>query len=133
MGLLETVKEKLEADGVVNGSTWKCFVGFLPDDQDQCISIHLTGGFPQDTHEGENVLMTFQALVRAGDRAHDVCEAKWWDMFNSLQDADFGASPVGDATVYLCQAMATGPLTFGDEKQRTCMTANFRVVKERPT
>ena len=130
--LLEIIRDKLEADAVVNGSTWKCFLGFLPDDQDQCISLHLTGGFPQETLGNENVAQTFQVLVRAGDREHVICEAKWWEMFNSLQDADFTASPVNDATIYLCQALASGPMTFADEKQRINMTANFRIIRERP-
>ncbi len=132
MGLLETIKEKLEADAVVDGSAWRCFLNFLPDVQDQIVSLHLTGGFPQDTLGNENVVQTFQVLVRAGDRDFTVCENKWWEMFNSLQDADFTATPVSDETIYLCQAMASGPMIFSDNNERVNMTANFRVIRQRP-
>lgn len=125
--LLDTIRQKLIDDGVVDGTTWKCFIGAAPDDQDQLISLQLTGGFEQDTLGGENVLETFQVRVRSGAREYVTCEAKWRAMFDSLHDADLSAS-----NIYLIQALATGPLTWDDDKLRTNMSANFRVTRDKP-
>jgi len=92
VGLLNIIKTKLTSDGVVDGSTWKCFIGYCPDDQDKVISLYSTGGLPQDTLGGENVIETIQVRVRAGALDYSACHDKWWEMFNSLQDADLTAT-----------------------------------------
>jgi hypothetical protein len=128
--LLSTIRTKLIADAVANLAAWKCWIGYYPDDigTDQLIALNLTGGFPQDTHGGENVHQTFQVTVRAARTDYATCEAKWWAMFRSLNDADLSASDI-----YLIQAMASGPLEYLDALNRTCMTCNFRVVRKKPT
>ena len=121
MTLLEDVRSKLNTAGLLSG--WKCYIGYQPDDADRSMALTYTGGFPQDTHQGENLLLTFQLSVRAGAQEHDVCTAQWYAVFAALQDAT-------DITgVSLIQAMATGPMSFRDDKNRPVMTANFRVVK----
>lgn len=100
----------------------------MPNTPDQCISVQYTGGFPQDEHGGANMLPTFQVAVRAGQYQHAVCEAKWLEMFNALQDSQ-GSAQMAD--VYLVQGMNTGPITFPDELNRPCMVCNFRAVRAR--
>lgn len=125
--LLDIIKTKLTTASVVNGTTWKCFIGFCPDDQDQVISLHLTGGLPQDTHGGENVTETFQLRVRAATLDYATCETKWRAAFNALQDADLSAN-----SIYLIQALTSGPLEWFDEKDRPNMSVNFRVMRAKP-
>ena len=125
--LLDAIHAKLTADGVLNGSTWKGFIGFTPDDQDQEISLVSTGGFPQDTHGGETVSETFQVVVRAAAFEHTVGRNKWQDMFNSLHDADLSAD-----NIHLIQALASGPVQFSDDKKRPNFSANFRVIRDTP-
>jgi hypothetical protein len=120
MTLLEDVRAKLSTAGLLSG--WKCYIGFMPDDQAQSICLTYTGGFPQDTHGGENLHVTFQVLIRAGELAHATCAAKWKAIFDTLQDA------TDISNVNLIQAQATGPMSFVDDKQRTMMSMNFRVV-----
>jgi len=127
MLLLDIIKAKLVSAGVVNNTTWKCFVGFCPDVQDQVVSLHLSGGFPQDTHENDNVIETFQCRIRAARLDYAACEAKWRQVFNALQDADLSANGIR-----MIQAMASGPLEWYDENQRPNMTINFRVVRDKP-
>lgn len=121
MNLLENVKTKLTSAGLLTG-TWKCYIGFIPDDVDTTIGLQYTGGFPQDTHGAENLLQNFQVSVRGGELDHATVAAKWYSVFSTLQDAS-------DITgVGLIQAMATGPMSFVDDKMRPVMTANFRTV-----
>lgn len=126
MSLLETVRTVLTTAGVVT-SAWPCYVGYTPDDTDQAISLQLTGGFQQDTMQNENLLETFQVRVRAGALQFSTCETKWRAMFDALQDVDLGANDIN-----LIQAMASGPLSWTDAKNRTNMSANFRVVRAKP-
>jgi hypothetical protein len=127
MGLLDTVRTKLTTDGVVDGSTWKCFIGYAPDDQDQIVQLTPSGGLPQDTLGNETVRDTFQVLVRAGELEYGTCETQWWAMFNSLQDADLGASDV-----YYLQALSSAPAFYLDENRRPNMTANFQARRAAP-
>ena len=121
MTLLEDVRTKLSTAGLLTGG-WKCTIGFMPDDQDKYITLTYTGGFAQDTQQGENLLPTFQALIRAGELDHSACSAKWYQVFSTLQDA------TDIANVNLIQALSSGPMEFIDDKQRTAMSMNFRVV-----
>lgn len=121
---LDAVAAKLVSAGVASGSgtgVWPVFVGWVPDLPNQAIGLQATGGFPQDTHAGENLLPTFQVLVRAAEWEYAACNTKWSAMFAALQDATITG-------VYLIQAMASGPMSFVDAKNRMCMTVNFRMV-----
>ena len=124
MSLLEDVRSKLSSAGVLSGG-YLCFIGYVPDDQDKIIGLIFSGGEPQDTLEGENVIQHFQVKVRAGRLDFAACETKWQAAFNALQDATI-------TDVYLIQAMATGPLTWYEEKQRPCMSLNMRVIRDKP-
>lgn len=128
--LLSIIRNKLITAGVGNANTWRVWIGYYPDDigTDQLIALNLTGGFPQDTHAGENVFQNFQVTVRSARTDYATCEAKWWAMFNALNDANLVANDV-----YLIQAMASGPLEYLDALNRTCMTCNFRTIRKRPT
>ena len=126
--LLSIIRTKLITD-LVSTAAWPCFIGYYPDDigTDQLIALNLTGGFPQDTHAGENVHQTFQVTVRAARTSYATCESKWWNMFKCLNDANLIASDIN-----LIQAMASGPLEYLDALNRTCMTCNFRVIRKLP-
>ena len=126
--LLSIIRNKLIAAGV-STAAWPCYIGYYPDaGVDQLIALNLTGGFPQDTHAGENVFQNFQVTIRAARTDYATCETKWWAMFNALNDANLVANDV-----YLIQAMASGPLEYMDALNRTCMTCNFRTIRKRPT
>ncbi len=125
--MLSIIRDKLIADGVANSTTWKCWINYAPDIADQVISLHMTGGYPQDTHGGENVIQTFQVRVRAPRLSYSVCLDKWWQMFRCLNDANLSASDI-----HLIQATMSGPLEYLDEENRVNMTANFRVVRTTP-
>ena len=131
MGLLDVVRQKLLGDGVASAN-WPCFIGYGPDNPDQIIVLQYTGGLAQDTLEGTNIEQHFQIKVRANKLDFSACENKWWDMFNSLQDADFSVSPYF-ANIYLLQVLESGPIAFTDHLNRTNMTANFRAILPRPT
>lgn len=135
MGLLTDIRNKLIADSVVEGSTgWKCYVSYLPDDQDKVVGVFATGGLPSDTLGGENELPTFQVRVRGSRQAYTEVETKWYQVFDSLQDArETGVSPDPLEGYYLIHALATAPMPFQDEKMRVNMTVNFRVVRKRPS
>ncbi len=127
--LLDQIYNKLLTDGVINGTTWKCFIGFLPDEQDQCIGLFETGGLPPDKINRETTMPTFQVRVRASKLSYADCRNKWQDVFRSLQDANqTGLSPDPLQKIYLMQAMQTAPIVVFDEKQRPNMTVNFRVI-----
>ena len=131
MKLLEAIRKKLLADAVANQTTWKCYIGYTPDDQDRVLSLTLTGGYPRDTLGGENLLPTFQVTVRAGYLERAQCETKWWEVFTSLQEGDPAVSGDGDlseAGVILIEPQNTGPLEWLDAKNRCNMSLNYRVV-----
>ncbi len=134
MQLLEVIRRKLIADAVVNSTTWKCYIGYTPDDQDQAISLTLSGGFPRDTLSGANVLPTFQVTIRTGYLSRAACETKWWQVFNSLDEGDPTVSGDGDLSeggVRLISPMNTGPLEWLDAKNRVNMSVNYRVVMDK--
>jgi len=126
MSLLPIIRTRLISAGVID-TGWDCFIGYIPDVQDQLIGLSPTGGFPQDTQENDNLIETFQANVRSGVRAYAVCEAKWAELFSALQDANLSSSGVR-----LIQALQTGPLIWYDDRNRPNMSVNFRVVRDRP-
>lgn len=125
MALLDIIRDKLIAENIVEvHSTWKCWIGFAPDTTDRIVSLHATGGFPQDTLLNENLRPTFQVRVRGQRLDYSVCEAKWREVFTCLQNADLSSEGI-----FLVQAMTSGPLEFYDEKERINMSANFQVVQ----
>lgn len=127
-GLLDIIYAKLESAGVSTGNvgTWPAFIGQMPDLQDTMIGLQLTGGFAQDTLGDENLLQTFQVMIRAGKNQYIDCEAKWYAMYAALHSADLTASGV-----YLIQAMASGPMYFLDAKNRPMMSCNFKVMRDK--
>lgn len=135
MNTLEAVAARLlnqsvsTATGNASGSaTWPCFIGFMPATPDQCIAVQYSGGFPQDTMQGENALPTFQVAIRAEAYAHSTGEAKWIAAFNALQGSE-GATAMTD--FQLVEAMNSAPIVVYDEKNRPVMTLNLRAVRTR--
>jgi hypothetical protein len=125
--LLDDIKAKLISAGVANTTTWRCFVSYAPDSQDQLISLHDTGGYPQETLAGDVNHETFQVRVRAGARDYATARSKWQEVFNALNDAS--PPTVG---IYLIQAEAAGPLTSYDDAERPNLTVNYRVKRAAP-
>jgi hypothetical protein len=135
MNTLDAIQARLLAQGVstetgnaAGNAAWPCFRGFMPDSPDQCITVQYTGGFPQDTLGGENMLPTFQVRIRAGELAHGTCEAKWIAAFNALQDSQ-GATGMTDFA--LVRAMSTAPIYMVDDRNRPIMILNFAAVRNR--
>jgi hypothetical protein len=104
---------------------WPLYLGYLPDEQDQCTGLFETGGMPADTLLRENERVSFQLRVRGNRFDYAVVRRKWQDYFDALQDSQPAA---GYAYV---QAAHLGPLVFGDPSGRVNMTANFLVMKAR--
>jgi len=129
MSLLTAIRDHLISQAVVDSDAWKAYIGWTPDTQDQVISLTPAGGFPQDTHEGENALGSFQVRVRAGKLDYAVGESKWWDVFDALQGADLSASP---DFIFMIAAENSEPIYYVDEKQRSCFTLNCRTVRAKP-
>ncbi len=126
MAFLDKVRQKLLDVGVANTTTWPCYIGFMPDDQDQCLGLFDSGGLPADTLNRENRHPSFMVLVRAARMDYAVCMAKWQAVYSALQDAaQTGGSPDTLSGVVFIQAMQSHPNAFIDEKQRQNMTANF--------
>jgi len=124
MSTLESVKAALVTAGVITGTDWAGYIGYMPDDQDQVIGLVPTGGFPQDTHGGENGHPTFQVTVRAGRNEYATARAKWLAMYHALQDANLSGS-----SIWLIQAYATDPIFAQDGKNRPNFISNFRVTR----
>lgn len=123
MSTMETVRAALVAANVITVD-WAGYIGYTPDDQDQAISIVPTGGFPQDTHGGENGHPTFKITVRAGRHEYATARAKWLEMYHALNDADLSAN-----SIWLIQAYATDPIQMYDGKNRPNFVTNFRVIR----
>jgi len=135
MNTLEAVSARLLAQGVSTATgntsgtaTWPCFIGFMPAAPDQCIAVQYSGGFPQDTHAGENMHPTFQVAIRAGAYQHSTAETKWIAAFNALQGSQ-GATAMTD--FQMVEAMNSAPIVIYDEKNRPVMTLNLRAVRTR--
>jgi len=124
MSTMETVRAALVTAGVIDETNWVAYIGYIPDDQDQVIGLVPTGGFPQDTHGGENGHPTFQVTVRAGRNEYATARAKWLDMYHALHDANLSAS-----NIWLIQAYATDPIQMLDGNNRPSFVTNFRVVR----
>lgn len=117
----------LVAQGVAGGVTgWPVYVGYMPDDQDQCVGVFDTGGGPADTMARENRQLTLQTRVRAARLDYVTCYAKWLQIFNALQDAKAGGGQL--AGVIFVQAMSVGPAVFYDHNHRPNMTSNWRAL-----
>ncbi len=126
---LTDVRDFLIANGASN-TLWQCYVGFLPDLNDQAIAVFSSGGYPRDTLDGDTRTITFQLRIRASKLSFDIAMAKWEECFNLLQDSQAASgSPALLPGVIFIQAMATGPLSFTDALGRPNLTANFRVMK----
>jgi len=106
-------------------TAWPMYLGYLPDETDQCMGLFETGGFPADTLMRENERVTFQMRVRGGRLDYQTVRRKWQDVYNALQDSHPAAGYA------LVQSMAAGPLVFNDPSGRINMTANFRIYKTR--
>jgi hypothetical protein len=91
------------------------------------MSLHLTGGEPEDTHLGENLIWTFQLRVRSRAFKFSEAEAKWFQAYQALHNADLSANGIR-----LITALSSGPLHFTDDKNRPNFTSNFRVVFDKP-
>jgi hypothetical protein len=127
--IIEEVYDYLTFLGLVNyTSGWDCFVGFMPDDQDQTIGLYETGGFPADTLLRENQRLTFQVHIRGARRDYGKVRNRWQMIFYALQDADSQTAPPLLPGVVFIQAMHYGPMTFTEEKGRVAMTMNFRAM-----
>lgn len=124
--ILDDVRAYLVAQGAVP-SGWACYEGYIPDDQDHVIALFETGGYPADTLNRENERVTFQVRVRAGRLQYQACKQTWLNIFNAIQDSNIGDA----ASYYLVQALHYGPAMFSDDRGRTNMTMNFRVIRKR--
>ena len=124
MSTMETIRATLVTAGVIDETNWVAYIGYIPDDQDQVIGLVPTGGFPQDTHGGENGHPTFQVTVRAGRNEYATARAKWLAMYHALHDANLSAS-----NIWLIQAYATDPIQMLDGNNRPSFVTNFRVVR----
>jgi hypothetical protein len=124
MSTMESVRSALVTAGVIDGTDWAGYIGYMPDDQDQVVGLIPTGGFPQDTHGAENGFPTFQVTVRAGRNEYSTARSKWLDMYHALQDANLSAS-----NIWLIQAYATDPIHMLDGKNRHNFVSNFRVIR----
>jgi hypothetical protein len=130
---LEDIRSYLIAKGLVAGSTgWPCFISFMPDDQDLCVAVFDSGGYPADTIGRENERPTFQVRIRGSRFDYAAAKAKWQAIFDALQDAQAGSAGVSpdplEGYIYI-QAMQTGPLTFNDSNGRPNLTSNWRVMR----
>lgn len=125
---LITIEAALRTAGIttVQSGSYPCFIGVLPDLPNTAVGINYTGGYPQDTHQGENLLETFQVFVRAGEKDFATAYAKWYAVFNALENASL-------SDIYLLRAMTSAPLSFIDAKNRQCLTSNFNVVRRNGT
>lgn len=135
MSLLDDIRAYLIGKGLVEGSTgWSCYISFMPDETDQCVSLFDSGGYPADTLGRENERPTFQVRIRGARWAYPTTRDKWKAIFDALQDAQQGSlavSPDPLASYVYIQAMQTGPLTFTDSNGRPNLTSNWRVMKTR--
>lgn len=129
--LLDDIYAYLVANGYGPNTSWPLCIGFFPDDSDQMIGLFPTGGYPADTMNRENERLTFQVRVRAARLNFAGCYTTWLAIFNLLQDAQ---QITIDSVVYLpgytyIQALHYGPMFFNDDRGRSNMTANFRVLR----
>ena len=124
--ILDDVRTYLIAQGAVP-SGFSIYIGYIPDDGDRVISLYETGGYPADTLGRENERVTFQTRVRASRLDYVTCKTTWQGIFNSLQDSQLNLPN----SYYLIQCIHYGPLMFNDDKGRTNMTSNWKVVKAR--
>jgi hypothetical protein len=127
--LMEEIYEYLTVLGLVNYQTgWPCYIGYMPDDQDQTVSLYETGGYPAMELLRENQRVTFQLRVRGGRRDYVNVRNQWLALFNALQDTSQDEVPPFLPGVVYIQALHNGPLMFSDDKGRVNATANFRVM-----
>lgn len=119
--LLDDIRAYLVTLGLVT-SSWPVYEGYIPDDQNQMVSLFETGGMPPDTQNREYERVTFQLRIRGNRLDYAVVRTHWLTLFNALQDS----APPGYAYI---QTMHNGPITFNDDRGRTNMISNFRAYK----
>ena len=123
--LLDDLYSYLTTQSGLITTAWPLYLGYLPDETEQCVGLFETGGYPPDTLGRENERVTFQMRVRALRFDYSAGRRKWQDVFNALQDSQPAA---GYAYV---QAMHLGPMEFADPSGRVNFTGNFRCMKNR--
>ena len=123
--LLDDLYTYLTAQSGLITTAWPLFLGYIPDESDQCVALFETGGMPPDTLNRENERVTFQMRVRGNRFDYATVRRKWQDVFEALQDS----SPT--SAYAFIQAAHLGPLEFGDPSGRVNMTANFRCMRSR--
>jgi hypothetical protein len=133
--LLQDIRNYLIGKGLVEGSTgWPCYIMFMPDDQNLCVGLFESGGYPADTLGRENERLTFQTRVRGTRFEYPAAQAQWKAIFDALQDAQqgsLGTSPDPLAGYTFIQAMQQGPLSFNDSNGRPNLCSNWRVMRAR--
>lgn len=123
--LLESVRTYLISSGAIS-SGWSCYISAAPDDANQIVVLEFTGGFPQDTHAGENLRPTFQVRVRGDRMNYSTVESKWYDIWKKLHNT----SSISGVRMML--AVQTAPIVLHDEKGRLNMLVNFNAVIAAP-
>ena len=123
MSLLDDIRAYLVSVPGIVSTTWPCYEGYFPDDQDTMIGIFETGGYPAAELNRENERVTFQTRVRADRLNYAVARQKWLDIFKALQDS----TPASG--YFLVQAIHYGPMFFNDDQGRPNFTTNWRVIK----
>jgi hypothetical protein len=123
VSLLDAVRAKLIADGVVEGVTGViCTIGYSPDTADRVVSMYNTGGSPEETQASSYAVGSIQVRVRAPLLDYPGGLAKYNQVFASLQNADLSA-----AGVHMLIAMNTMPMLWYDAIQRPNFSLNLRV------
>jgi len=120
--LLDDIRAYLIAQAAIP-SGWGFYSGYIPDDQDRTVALFETGGYPSETLGRENERVTFQTRVRAGRLDYLVCHQVWKDIYDALRDSTPAAG------YYLVQSMHAGPQVFNDDRGRTNMTSNWKVLR----
>ena len=132
--ILDDVWNFLVAQGAVEGSTgWKCYEGYMPDDQNLTVGLFESPGMMQDTMARENVRPKLVVHVRGNRLAYSAVRAKWqeiWDLLQDAQDSGGGSPHTLSGYTYI-QAEQSSPLCFNDANNRPNMTANFQILKAR--
>ena len=133
MSLTTDITAYLTSQGVIDGTTWKSYVGDAQktkDAHDRMVIITLSPGDGPDTHDDSNRLPGFKVRIRGRQHNHDEALTKWQAMYDALQDgetainADAGVS----GTYNLVHSDQSAPIQFPDGKDRPNMTCDFRVT-----
>ena len=124
--LLAAVRTALMDADVHDAGDWPVYIVYGPDTQNKIMVITPTGGIEQDTLGGENVLPSFQIMVRGDRIGYQLVEEKAWEVYNTINDIDLSS-----AEIYLIQAFTT-PTSFFDDNNRAVSVINFRAIHKKP-